>query len=616
MSFIFGGNTPWTAEDLKKKREIADALALANTQTPQNVGEGLNAIGRALAYRGIMKRANKEESRLRDQFDAKWNTAFGGGGMAPQQPAFTPAGPPLPPPDPNSPHALGDAAMAALGKPAVKTGADPASIKAGLVARGMPEHIADGFVMNFQDESGMNPGINEVAPLVPGSRGGFGLAQWTGPRRKALEAFAASQGKPVSDVDVQLDFLMSELQGPESAAWSKISGAQNAGEAGAAIVNSFLRPAEQHRSAREAEYLGGGGLQGMDIGSLVSLASDPMASPQQQAVVNALIQQQLEAADPLRRIEMEKAQLELAQMKNPKPGFTMIPAEEAQALGLPQGGVYQRGPNGEVDILVAPPEASKPPAPTDDMREYEFAKSQGYTGTFQQYQTDMKKAGASSVSVSTGSEVGTIPQGFELFTDPATGARSMRPIPGGPEDTSGKDAKKAGNAETAASVVTTAAERALAASKDRALGGFGQGLVANLPWTDSAEVARQVDVLKANAKVDNLQAMRDASPTGGALGSVTEGETAMLAAKSGALDPSSPNFERDLADYTRTLLRVVHGPEEGDRIFAETWKGAMPDGAQPQGTSEPANITNDAEYEALPSGAVYIGPDGVKRRKP
>ena len=38
------------------------------------------------------------------------------------------------------------------------------------------EHVADGFVMNFKDESGLNPGINEQNPIVPGSRGGFGLA--------------------------------------------------------------------------------------------------------------------------------------------------------------------------------------------------------------------------------------------------------------------------------------------------------------------------------------------------------------------------------------------------------------------------------------------------------
>lgn len=128
----------------------------------------------------------------------------------------------------------------------------------GLIQRGLPEHIAQGFLMNAQHESGLNPGINEAKPLVPGSRGGFGLMQWTGPRRRELEAFAGQRGTSVSDPDMQMDFLMSELQGPEKSAWSRIQQAKTSGEAGAAIVNAFLRPAEQHRARREREYLGGG----------------------------------------------------------------------------------------------------------------------------------------------------------------------------------------------------------------------------------------------------------------------------------------------------------------------------------------------------------------------
>ena len=358
MAFIFGGNTPWTYEQLQRKRAVADSL-LGSIGEPKNVGEGLAAIGKALAYRGIEKRAGKEEARMRGEFDAKWGALLGGtsgggapGMAAPQGGYPGPSGPPLPPPDPNSPHALGDAAMAALGKPAVKTAADPASIKAGLVARGLPEHIAEGFVMNMQDESGLNPGINEANPVVPGSRGGFGLYQLTGPRRKAYEAYAAQRGVPLDDVDAQLDFMMSELQGPEAAAWEKISRTQNAGEAGAAIVNNFLRPASEHAASRTADYLGSQGAPqgGMDIGALVGLASDPMASPAQKAVVEALIQQQLQAADPLRAIEMQKAQLELAQLQNP----TDAPPEDftARMFTLNALGMDPQSPEGQSYMLT------------------------------------------------------------------------------------------------------------------------------------------------------------------------------------------------------------------------------------------------------------------------
>src|SRR5882672_7744691 len=60
----------------------------------------------------------------------------------------------------------------------------------GLTKRGVPEHVAQGVAMNFRDESGLAPGINERNPTS--GRGGFGLAQWTGPRRRNLENYAAS----------------------------------------------------------------------------------------------------------------------------------------------------------------------------------------------------------------------------------------------------------------------------------------------------------------------------------------------------------------------------------------------------------------------------------------
>lgn len=133
----------------------------------------------------------------------------------------------------------------------------PEYLYAGLIERGIAPHIAQAFVVNARDESGLNPGINEAAPIVPGSRGGYGLLQWTGPRRRALEAYAADHGASVADPDMQMDYLLTELQGPESRAWSRIQGAQNAEQAAAAIVNDFLRPAESHRASRERNYLAG-----------------------------------------------------------------------------------------------------------------------------------------------------------------------------------------------------------------------------------------------------------------------------------------------------------------------------------------------------------------------
>lgn len=132
--------------------------------------------------------------------------------------------------------------------------ADAASIQQGLISRGLPDHVARGIIANLRDESNLNPAINEQNPLVRGSRGGYGLAQWTGPRRRALEAYAADRGVPASDADVQLDFLMEELNTTESAAYRRLLNSDNAAEAAQIFLNHFERPAERHRRTRALAY--------------------------------------------------------------------------------------------------------------------------------------------------------------------------------------------------------------------------------------------------------------------------------------------------------------------------------------------------------------------------
>lgn len=273
--------------------------------------------------------------------------------------------------------------------------------------------------------------------------------------------------------------------------------------------------------------------KGMDEQSAQAAVSNP-------AVLTDVLKGMIQGQDPMKALELEKAQLEVANLRNPT---------------------------------------------TDDIKEYQAAKAQGFGGTLQDWIVEGKKAGATNVTVG-GGRYGTIPQGYELRETPE-GAQLV-PIPGGPEDTTKKDLAAQGQADVATRVVTSAAQRARDAAKERNFGHVGQGLAAMVPWTDSAEVARQVDVLKSTAKVENLTAMRQASPTGGALGSVTEKEADMLASKSGALDPSSPTFQRDLDDYELTLLQVVHGPEEGARLYKESRGGG---GAQP-----PAHNGNVVDY--------------------
>ena len=124
---------------------------------------------------------------------------------------------------------------------------------AGLVARGVPEHVAAGVVMNAQDESG----LNSAAIGDNGNAGG--LLQWNGNRFKGLQAFAKDQGKDWQDPNVQLDWLMIENSGSEKAAWDKVVRSGTAQEAAVNFVNEWERPAEEHRARRAAAYAGAPG---------------------------------------------------------------------------------------------------------------------------------------------------------------------------------------------------------------------------------------------------------------------------------------------------------------------------------------------------------------------
>jgi len=83
-------------------------------------------------------------------------------------------------------------------------------------------------------------------------------------------------------------------------------------------------------------------------------------------------------------------------------GRALQPAPERyEPVMGPQGRpIGQRSSvTGKVEPYPKNPYAEKPPTPTSAMLEYGMAKEQGYPGSFQQYQIDMKRAGASNTTV-------------------------------------------------------------------------------------------------------------------------------------------------------------------------------------------------------------------------
>lgn len=219
---------------------------------------------------------------------------------------------------------------------------------------------------------------------------------------------------------------------------------------------------------------------------------------------------------------------------------------------------------------------------------YQIWELAGKPGSFAEWYDRQKLAGAQKT-------YGAPQPGFRYEYDEQGNPVQAIPIPGTEaameaEAEAAKQSEQQGQAEVSTSVITTAAQRARDAAKARWTGAVGQPIAGLNPLTASAEAARQVEVLKAQAKAENLTSMRQASPTGAAMGNVSNADIQLLADKSGALDPSSPNFERDVDDYELTLLQVIHGPRVGKAIFDQTRHQDRPD--------VPADVTPE-EWDAM-----------------
>lgn len=84
--------------------------------------------------------------------------------------------------------------------------------------------------------------------------------------------------------------------------------------------------------------------------------------------------------------------------------------------------------------------------------------------------------------------------------------------------------------------------------------GWG-ALLASLPATEARALQTDLDTIRANVGFEELQAMRDASPTGGALGQVSEMENRLLQSIRGSLDQL--NEGQNLAENLRIVRESV-----------------------------------------------------------
>ena len=245
-----------------------------------------------------------------------------------------------------------------------------------------------------------------------------------------------------------------------------------------------------------------------------------------------------------------------------------------QGMTAKQGPRYEKlgdslveiGPGGPKIALTAP---AKPKYAPGDLREIKAGR-QIITQEMQPDGTWKQTAKSSMDKPESAGSGPAAPQGYRWNGD------RLEPIPGGPAD-----AKVGKEADALAKRTRGALDRA-----DFVLGKVGESIeqtgattagpvgaiMRNVPGSGAYNLNKTIDAIKANIGFAELQAMREASPTGGALGQVAVQELNMLQSVLGSLDTAqSPD----------QLLKSLYAIEK----HYKNWKRAVQDSSQAQPTS-------------------------------
>jgi hypothetical protein len=191
-----------------------------------------------------------------------------------------------------------------------------------------------------------------------------------------------------------------------------------------------------------------------------------------------------------------------------------------------------------------------------------------YIPQYMEGQERLKAAGRSQVTVNTG-DVGSgqrpivdkPPKGYQRVWDEAEGTYRDVPIPGG------EAARAEEEANTKAYQAFQADREQMGAimenidAADTLINNWTAGagsLLDSIPATQARDLKARMETVRANIGFDKLNEMRQTSPTGGALGQVTERELNFLQSVRGSLDTgqSPDQLRQTLQEIKASLQRL------------------------------------------------------------
>lgn len=223
------------------------------------------------------------------------------------------------------------------------------------------------------------------------------------------------------------------------------------------------------------------------------------------------------------------------------------------------------------------------------------------------------------VTVNMGSEIGTIPPGYQAVKG-EDGRYRLEVIPGGPAEAeqAAQAQKVQGNQEQkqqTVDLVTQEIDRSIAILDGdtwyNPATGFGATAAAKIGGTNAANLKGLTQTIGSVITLDGIQKMRQNSPTGAALGAVSDADLALLRSALGSVELSQgeDQLRYNLNRLWNLYQDTIHGPNGGPprrELRAPEQQGQ----ASTQSSPQQATGGFDATADDIPEGRQAEGEDG------
>lgn len=352
QSFIFGQGTEDTYESLQMKRRLAERMAANAGRTPQNIGQGLSAIGAAIAARRMGNKVAAGEKKGREEFNSVFARLLTGQGvpMAPQDGVKTSV-------SSKSPSGYSDFnAGLARTESGGNYNVTNSEGYAGKYQFGQDRlndfNRANGTQYTTKDLTAGTPEAARLTEAVQNWHVGDIDAYI---KAKGLDRYI---GQTVGGAPITLNGLraMAHLGGKGGMEKFVTSGGKyNPADSNGTSLADYAKTHAGGGNVRVSTQGPYGGVEAASAGginpALVEALSNPYATEGQKAVLSALLQQRIAASQPmspLERLQIEKAQIDLDRARNP--------ATEYRIEELADGRKYYVDPTGREPARLVNPD--------------------------------------------------------------------------------------------------------------------------------------------------------------------------------------------------------------------------------------------------------------------